>query len=102
MVTERRPICRIENLVNGVANAAGNNDIDTNQAEPSRVMRCKIGFKKLKIRVPVKTCKSFPRDYKRCAKTVKIIKENREKNVCSFIPQKFCHGSKAETAANIP
>ena len=90
-VKKRRPICRIE--LQG--SDTGYNDIKQNQAEPAQKwLKCKIGLKKMKTKVPVKICKTVPRELEKCVKTIKIVKETRGKKVCSYHPQEICHKKK--------
>ena len=90
-VKKRRPICRIELL----GNDTGYNDIEQNQAEPAqKLLKCKIGLKKMKIKVLVKICKTVPRELEKCVKTIKIVKERQKKKVCSYHPKEICHKKK--------
>ena len=90
-VKKRRPICRIELL----GSDTGYKDIEQNQAEPAqKLLKCKIGLKKMKIKVPVKICKTVPRELEKCVKTIKIVKEKQKKKVCSYHPKEICHKKK--------
>lgn len=60
----------------------------------TKILRCKIGMKKMKIAVPVKVCKTVPKVVERCTDAVRLIKEMFEKEVCSLHPKQVCIKSK--------
>ena len=99
-IKKRRPICTIE--VIGLGSGAGQND--NKQMYPKTKqewLKCKIGLKRMKIKVSVKKCKTVPKVVEKCRKTIRIMQENHEKKVCSYLPKKICHNHK-ESKANKP
>ena len=94
-VLKRRPICRIEVLSSIQLVEYASNVIQEDYEEPKKkIMKCKIGLKKMKISVPVKVCKTVPIEVEKCVEAVKLVKENYEKKVCSFHPKKICYKNK--------
>ena len=89
MVEEERPICRID-MMN--KNHTACKDIISPVTDPCKpVMKCKLGMKKMKKKVPKTKCEKVAvGEEEKCFNTVKLQKEKHEEKRCSFHPKTVC------------
>ena len=81
MVEEKRPICKVE-----VMKAA--------KSASKKVMRCKLGMKKMKKFYPKLECKKVAAGKEeKCVEMVKLQEEKKEVKKCSFHPKTICRPS---------
>lgn len=79
MVEEKRPICKLEVMKSGKAGS-------------KKVMRCKLGMKRMKKKYPKLDCKKVAAGQEeKCVDMVKLQEENHEVKKCSFHPKTVCH-----------
>merc|ERR1711973_585670 len=79
MVEEKRPICKLEVM-------------KTVKAGSKKVMRCKLGMKRMKKKYPKLDCKKVAAGQEeKCVDMVKLQEENHEVKRCSFHPKTVCH-----------
>merc|ERR1712029_1180141 len=75
MVEEKRPICKLEVMKTGKAGS-------------KKVMRCKLGMKRMKKKYPKLDCKKVAAGQEeKCVDMVKLQEENHEVKKCSFHPK---------------
>ena len=87
---KRRPICSLE-IVQFKSSEHYEQRNSQKLLGPKRKwLNCKIGIKKMKVKIPVKDCKDIPKMIEKCRKTIKIEREKKEKNVCSYHQQEIC------------
>merc|ERR1711915_569941 len=93
MVEEERPICRID-MMNKNHTACEDivSPITSNVTDPCRpVMKCKVGVKKMKKKVPKTKCEKIAvGEEEKCFDTVQLKKEKHEAKRCSFHPKTVC------------
>ena len=73
MVEEKRPICKLETM------------------KSQKVMRCKLGMKKMKKVFPKLECRKVAvGKEEKCVEMVKLHEEKQEVKKCSFHPKTIC------------
>merc|ERR1712141_457452 len=78
MVEEKRPICKLEIMTSA-------------KSERKKVMKCKLGMKKMKKKFPKSECRKVPvGQQEECVDMVKLQEEQHEVKKCSFQPKTIC------------
>ena len=78
MVEEKRPICKLEIM-------------KSKNSERKKVMKCKLGMKKMKKKLPKFECRKVAAGQEEeCVEMVKLQEEKHEVKKCSFQPKTIC------------
>jgi len=78
MVEEKRPICKLEIMKSA-------------KLEKKKVIRCKLGMKKMKKKFPKLECRKVAAgQQEECVEMVKLQEEKHEVKKCSFHPKTIC------------